>query len=199
MRFSMGYKIIGMNGMPVVQCGGSMVVVERSDDGMISIFHPGSDPSAWYHRDEVGTWTEFETPVEMQADWLNKEIRALYMDTKDLDLPMVREHDSWVRTKEYEDIYVLCGTEGYICSIRNSMATKVMENLRKTLSEMHEIADVGLCLVEDKEVRLEFYLYYCSTMALPKAKQIFDTFVAVQYPELTWDDFLERTSCVLRT
>jgi hypothetical protein len=214
-------EVVGMNGAPLVQCGSTLPVVQRKSDGMHCVLRlsDGDEPLAWHEQSEAdqladaGRWTPFDHPLYLpqscqsaQGGTVSRQPMIVYADEAMLDaadrLPrpplLAGEYMIWRTLRgNRPEIQAACAAEETVASLLNDWARALlkrfdaMHRLGRDETYLRHIADLALCAASERPLRWKLYQRYAMAQEHDRVRRTFDTFISREFPDVTWEDFIE--------
>lgn len=179
-----------------------------------------SEPIAWHDQAEAkqyadaGRWTMFDKPVYLPRACqsgtdhvVSRQPMIVYIDESLLDAadrlprPPLSGGDNmiWRKLGEHSaKVQAACASDDSVGKLMNDWATSLlkrfdaMHRLSRDERYLHRIADMALCAATERPLRWKLYLRYATAQEQDRVRRTFDTFIAREFPNITWDKFIAK-------
>jgi len=215
-------EIVGLNGVPSVECGRSLPVVRRESDGMYSVLKTVTDPAAlsWYDEEDAAAfaeskrWTKLREPLPFRASYVSGEdgplIRQPMMIHVAIELlaaaglsarPETHSGESllWNPLEQQDDeIRAACCSADCVEALLDAWGACLKKRfdeaylLKTEKASLKRITDYMLCAARSRTLRWQAYLRHALAQQPEGVEQTFKFFTKNEFPDVSWDRFLEE-------
>src|SRR5271157_4343028 len=219
---SSGLEIVGLNGVPSVECGRSLPVVRRESDGMYSVLKTVTDPAAlsWYDEEDAAAfaeskrWTKLREPLPFPASCVSGEdgplIRQpmmIHVATELLTAAGLSARPDSYRgesllwnplEQQHDEIRAACGSADSVEALLDEWGACLKKRFDEAYRDKAEekslkrIADYMLCAARSRTLRWQAYLRHALAQQPEGVEQTFKFFTKNEFPDVSWDRFLEE-------
>ncbi len=214
-------EIIGMNGVPAVECGRSLPIARRKADGFTCVLEISETVQQWESPERSqeylgdGRWTSFKTPLPVPKSCVDQsngvvsvQPMALFENDMLLDFAARRprydqfdgEYLQWrALLGPKEGYWGTCASEGVVERILNDWSKGLIQRFDSVHAQLDRddlrpVADFALCAARSKELRWQAYLRYALCLPADRLNRTFKRFIQPEFPKLTWESFSEELS-----
>jgi hypothetical protein len=213
-------EIVGFNGAPLVECGRSLPIAKRKSDGQHCVLDlsRGVDTLVWHSQEEAASfaearqWTELERPVSVPNACVDTSTGAIttqpmlvFENETLLDVanrvPRPDHHDGqylmWQALKGADPgSFAACASSPAVEAILDDWAEGLLKRFDAMIgqhqdqADLKRIADFTLCAARSRTLRWKAFVRYAAAQEPDRVKPTFDRFVHGEFPQVSWESFL---------
>jgi len=215
-------EIVGLNGVPSVECGRSLPVVRRRSDGMYSVLKTVADPAAlsWHDEEDAAAfaeskrWTKLREPLPFPAACVSGEDGRLIRQPMIVHVATVLiaeaglsarpdryrgESPVWNPLEQQDDaLRAACCSADNVEALLDEWGECLKERFDKAFplntekASLKRITDYMLCAARSRTLRWQAYLRHALAQQPEGVEQTFKFFTKNEFPDVSWDRFLEE-------
>ena len=220
-------EIVGFNGAPLVECGRALPIAKRKSDGQHSVLDlsRGMDALVWHSQEEAALfaearqWTELERPVsvpnacvEMSTGTITTQPMVVFENEMLLDVAnrvprpdhLDLEYLVWQPLKGVDSgSFAACASSPAVEAILDDWAEGLLKRFdamfgqSQDRADLKRIADFALCAARSRDLRWKAFLRYAAAQEADRMKATFDRFIHAEFPNVSWDCFLNELKTLL--
>ena len=218
--------IVGFNGTPLVECGRALPGVRRRSDGMHRVLElaRAGGALAWHDADEADAfvkakrWTRFRESLPLPRSCVGQSDGSLscqpmiaYASLPFLDtvgqvvwpLQFQGQELTWHVLDGIGDIRAACAPDAPVQALLEDWAMLLkprfdaMHQGGSDRASLKKVADFMLCAARSRPLRWQAYLRFAACQEPERLRQTFDAFVRPEFPDATWQGYLDQIHSLL--
>lgn len=210
-------EIIGLEGMPEVECSRSSAIVRNRSDQAFAKVSTNGEIHQWhppeYLEDLIREQriTRFEEAFSIPQSVINgNELSPLiivYITNAFISDAKIHPPASW-KQEGIEWHPLDCGADALGACLSLETAEQLLDDWAETLikqideylkdnagdysEELERLADLGLCAGVSTSLRWRLYLRYGVSLPPDRVRGMFDLFIHPEFPDCSWQDYVEQ-------
>ena len=213
-------EIVGLNGVPSVECGRSLPVVRRKSDGMYSVLKTVEDPAglSWHDEEDATAfakskrWTKLREPLPFPTACVSGEDGRLMRQPMMIHVATVLlaaaglgarpdryrgESLLWNPLEQQDDaLRAACCSADSVEALLEEWGACLKKRfdeaylLKTEKASLKRITDYMLCAARSRTLRWQAYLRHALVQQPEGVEQTFKFFTKNEFPEVPWNGFL---------
>ena len=215
-------EIVGLNGVPSVECGRSLPVVRRKTNGTYSVLESVENPGrlSWLDEEDAAAfaeskrWTKLREPLPFPAACVSDEDGRLIRQPMIIHVAPVLLAAAGLSARpnnyrgesllwnpletQHDAIRAACGSAESVEALLDEWGECLKKRfdeaylLKTERASLKLITDYMLCAARSRTLRWQAYLRNALAQQPEGVEQTFKFFTKNEFPEVPWNKFLEE-------